>query len=152
MPYLQYWRCPSLSHVIDTQTSTQRSAEIVDTSHPGIWRGQSHKHSCKAGWSSPRIDLETDTPLTCWLFSKYTYLVNNLFISQSTLWILQTSGGRFNIDGLTQDCSNSSAYALELPQFCVKPSMWCCCLTWIGNLNVKIRSLTLGKTAVIPVC
>ena len=27
-----------------------------------------------------------------------------------------------HIDGFTEDCSNSSANALELPQSCVKPS------------------------------
>ena len=30
------------------------------------------------------------------------------------------------IDGLAQDCGNSSASALELPKCCVKPSKWCC--------------------------
>ena len=30
-----------------------------------------------------------------------------------------------NGDGQTQDCGNSSANALELPQSCAKPSMYC---------------------------
>ena len=30
----------------------------------------------------------------------------------------------FYIDGLVQHCSNSIANALELLQFCTKPSMW----------------------------
>ena len=29
-----------------------------------------------------------------------------------------------HIDGLVQDCSNSSALAMELLQFCAKPSMY----------------------------
>ena len=28
------------------------------------------------------------------------------------------------IEGLVQDCSNSSAEAVELLQFCTKPSIW----------------------------
>ena len=30
---------------------------------------------------------------------------------------------KYYIDGLAQDCDNSSAKALELPQSCAKPSM-----------------------------
>ena len=29
-----------------------------------------------------------------------------------------------HVDGLAQDCSNSSALAMELLQFCTKPSIW----------------------------
>ena len=29
-----------------------------------------------------------------------------------------------DIDGLAQDCSNSSALAMELMQSCAKPSIW----------------------------
>ena len=29
-----------------------------------------------------------------------------------------------NVDGLVQDCKNSSALAMELLQSCIKPSMW----------------------------
>ena len=31
---------------------------------------------------------------------------------------------QYNIDGLVQDCSNSSAIAIELLQSCTKPSTW----------------------------
>ena len=31
-----------------------------------------------------------------------------------------------NFDGLAQDCSNSSALAMELPQSCTKPSIYSC--------------------------
>ena len=31
---------------------------------------------------------------------------------------------RYNIDGSAQDCSNSSALAMELLQSCAKPSIW----------------------------
>ena len=30
-----------------------------------------------------------------------------------------------HVDGLVQDCDNSSALAMELPQSCTKPSMYC---------------------------
>ena len=50
--------------------------------------------------------------------------------------------GSFHSGGLVQDCGNSSAYALELPQFCTKPSIssfpvnipparwWVCDVRW----------------------
>ena len=38
-----------------------------------------------------------------------------LLINQATL-------SKVYIDGLVQDCSNSSALAMELLQFCIKPS------------------------------
>ena len=31
----------------------------------------------------------------------------------------------YQIDGLAQDCSNSSALAMELMQSCAKPLKWC---------------------------
>ena len=34
------------------------------------------------------------------------------------------SRAKLNIDGLVQDCSNSTANALELLQFCIKPSIY----------------------------
>ena len=35
------------------------------------------------------------------------------------------------IDGLVQDCSNSSALAMELLQSCAKPSIYACTDFWI---------------------
>ena len=32
--------------------------------------------------------------------------------------------GQGHVDGLVQDCSNSTANAVELLQFCTKPSMY----------------------------
>ena len=48
-----------------------------------------------------------------------------LCLGESGVWALETwicSGGSINIDGLAQDCNNSSANALELLQSCSKPS------------------------------
>ena len=38
------------------------------------------------------------------------------------LYILIMPGSRLSVDGLAQDCGNSTANALELPQSCTKPS------------------------------
>ena len=39
------------------------------------------------------------------------------------LLVMVAIGGHSNIDGLAQDCSNSSALAMELQQSCAKPSI-----------------------------
>ena len=49
-------------------------------------------------------------------------------------WDLQTQERALHwhvlhIDDLVQDCSNSIALAMELLQFCTKPSIWCCLAT-----------------------
>ena len=36
------------------------------------------------------------------------------------------NGWCYRINGLLQDCSNSFALAMELLQFCTKPSIWAC--------------------------
>ena len=38
--------------------------------------------------------------------------------------VLVTTGDKEYIDGLVQDCSNSSALAMELLQSCAKPPIW----------------------------
>ena len=38
------------------------------------------------------------------------------------LWVLVNIGS--DIEGLAQDCSNSSVLAMELLQSCAKPSIW----------------------------
>ena len=50
-----------------------------------------------------------------------------------------------NVDGSVQDCSNSIANALELPQSCTKPSMWSChyCDVIMGAISSQITSLTI---------
>ena len=45
-------------------------------------------------------------------------------VNSETSWSL-------HIDGLPQDCSNSSALAMELLQSCVKPSISACVITWL---------------------
>ena len=50
------------------------------------------------------------------LFRQYT---QNSFGRTSSLYFIYTI-----TDGLVQDCGNSSASAMELPQFCIKPSIW----------------------------
>ena len=42
------------------------------------------------------------------------------------------------IDGLMQDCSNSSTLAMELLQSCTKPSIWCC----INDMYTVYSSIT----------
>ena len=37
---------------------------------------------------------------------------------------LEVTHGQSDIDDLVQDCSNSSALAMELLQSCTKPSIW----------------------------
>ena len=41
-----------------------------------------------------------------------------------------------NIDGLVQDCSNSISNALELLQFCTKPSILCFFISLKVNLTI----------------
>ena len=54
------------------------------------------------------------------------FLTKRLF--QVNFWndfqTCQTMNGKEHFDGLVQDCSNSIANALELLQFCTKPSIW----------------------------
>ena len=38
---------------------------------------------------------------------------------------MHDKGENITFDGLVQDCSNSSALAMELLQSCKKPSTWC---------------------------
>ena len=42
-----------------------------------------------------------------------------------TWHVLPVSSEKDNIDGLVQNCSNSTANALELLQSCTKQSIWC---------------------------
>ena len=51
------------------------------------------------------------------------------------------------IDGLVQDCSNSSASAIELLQSCTKPLIWSCQLHWclFCRLQLTINKLGLGE-------
>ena len=42
-----------------------------------------------------------------------------------------------HVDGLVQDCSNSSALAMELLQSCSKPSMWCVIDLTMPLLSIK---------------
>ena len=45
-----------------------------------------------------------------------------------------------NINGLVQDCSNSSALAMELLQFCTKPSIYFLQATFFPEiLNYQLR-------------
>ena len=46
-----------------------------------------------------------------------------VFASYRSSWFCSAAIEEKHIDGLTQDCSNSSALALELLQFCVKPTI-----------------------------
>ena len=50
------------------------------------------------------------------------------------LGLTQWSQG-LHIDGLVQDCSNSSALTMELLQPCSKPSIW---YDWIGSMLVQV--------------
>ena len=59
----------------------------------------------------------------------------------------------FTFDGLVQDCSNSSALAMEVLQSCAKPSIWCIVLLfpcwcvmllffrWISTIRQWLHSL-----------
>ena len=47
---------------------------------------------------------------------------------KTSAWIERVcrySQDKYDIDGLVQDCSNSSALAMELLQPCTKPPIWC---------------------------
>ena len=45
---------------------------------------------------------------------------------------------RAYIDGLVQDCSNSIAYALELLQFCTKPSIYSTCMYVLSDNCIRL--------------
>ena len=62
-----------------------------------------------------------------------------------------------DIDGLVQDCSNSSAVAMELLQSCTKPSIWACiCLvtskyiTCLTNMWIPIMRKENPKIYKVP--
>ena len=46
-----------------------------------------------------------------------------------------------DIDGLVQDCSNSSALAMELLQSCTNPLIWFTLLHW-HNMNIMALHIT----------
>ena len=68
----------------------------------------------------------------------------------------QTQSHQNHIGGLVQDCSNSSALAMELLQSCTKPSIWnishWCLFQWCGGAKsgatstVELRQYKLEST------
>ena len=67
--------------------------------------------------------------------SRGVYFVN-IFDKAERIMKRPYSTSQCYIDGLVQDCSNSSALALELLQSCTKPWMSCCIVTFL-SLNHK---------------
>ena len=47
---------------------------------------------------------------------------------------------QFDMDGLAQDCGNSTALALELPQSCAKPSIWQLTFHFVNSLAQHIMA------------
>ena len=58
-----------------------------------------------------------------------------------------------NIDGLVQDCSNSSVLAMELLQSCTKPSIFCVLFFFINHMfcsvNVNKKSENFNYTTFV---
>ena len=50
----------------------------------------------------------------------------------------------FDIDGLAQDCSNSSALAMELLQSCTKPSIWSDVVLYLSILLTFLQDHVTG--------
>ena len=80
-----------------------------------IWVGRQWRTGCMGFHFMYRLLLnevmiqsinESKQYISYWINRIYSYLV-------------------FSIDGLVQDCGNSSAHALELLQSCTKPSIYC---------------------------
>ena len=65
-----------------------------------------------------------------------------------TNWSISTSflTQKSHIDGLVQDCSNSSALALELLQSCAKPSIYQCSSTRLWYLQYISNGGTMSYT------
>ena len=55
-----------------------------------------------------------------------------------------------HIDGFVEDCSNSSALAMELLQFCAKPSIWAPCINGlVEDCSNSSALATFGVTVVL---
>ena len=88
------------------------------------------------------IHLLNDSP-----FTLYIILLDSSYIGYSK------EKHRWQIDGLVQDCGNSSALAVELPQSCTKPLIWGWTFCqWFINLLLWSQSFRVSvcATAIKP--
>ena len=58
------------------------------------------------------------------LFNIYIFFLNFVYLHAVKCLYKVNHNMILRIDGLEQDCSNSSALTMELLQFCTKPSIW----------------------------
>ena len=56
--------------------------------------------------------------------SGQVYLTRSLILDDAELYTVSTTCLHLHIDGLMQDCSNTSALRIELLQSCAKPLIW----------------------------
>ena len=82
------------------------------------WCRQATSHYLSQFW--PRFMSPYGVTRPQWVNNLTQYIF--LFVLGHDLCPFCITGG--NIDGLVQDCSNSSALAIELRQFCTKPSIY----------------------------
>ena len=52
------------------------------------------------------------------------------------------------VDGLVQDCSNSSALAMELLQSCTKPSKWLISIWWIDSASTMLYFIKISAEGI----
>ena len=64
-------------------------------------------------------DLVMQGSKAAWYYIDFTITVNIHMQSGAVI-----AWSKYDIDGLEQDCSNSSALAMELLQSCTKPLIW----------------------------
>ena len=127
---------PEPDPVNDSQSSTKDSS-LYDS---GAWPDPPHVGDVNR--EAQRLASEAiERAATLHLQQRSVHRLGSVFSMSYHPWVLE------DIDGLAQDCSNSSALAVELLQSCTKPS--------ISLLNVlapsSTISLALVKTAVTPV-
>ena len=90
--------------------------------------------------------------------SLYAILSVNLPCYNDTWWCVLPVGGCAHVDGLTQDCSNSSALAMELRQSFAKPPIWAPlkgpyrdtkCVVTSGSIQIFIMTCCNSKVVIL---
>ena len=78
-------------------------------------------------------------------YIKWNILAPSFYVFQMFHWCEMSS---LYIDGLVHDCSNSIVSALELPQSCTKPSIWCFIIT-LDRLYHVLLNITCHTRATL---